>query len=72
MGEHFAAIGDAHYEEAETAELELPVALALYQRGYVTFEGAKKAQEDAREAVRQAAREAAEARRRAQEEADAA
>lgn len=68
MGEHFAALGDAHYEEGETAELQLPVAVALYDRGFVNFEGAKQASEDARQARLEAVRQRRDALRRAQEE----
>lgn len=47
MGQHIAGIGEAHYEEGETFTVELPVALNLYIRGYVNFEGAKQALADA-------------------------
>lgn len=62
MGEHVGGLGEAHYEEDETFTVELPIALALYERGYVNFEGARQAQQDARAArAAEAAREAAEA-----------
>jgi hypothetical protein len=68
MGEHFAALGDAHYEEGETPTLDLPVAVSLYDRGYVNFEGAKQASEEAREKRLEAIRQRREAERRAREE----
>jgi hypothetical protein len=68
MGEHFAALGDAHYEEGETANLQLPIAVSLYDRGYVNFEGAKQASAEAKEKRLQAIRERREAERRAREE----
>lgn len=43
MGEHIAGLGTVHYEEDETFPCELPRAVALYERGYVNFEGAKDA-----------------------------
>jgi hypothetical protein len=72
MGEHFGGIGDAHYEAGEKATLLLPVAIALFDRGFVNFEGAKEASEEARKARMAQARQRAEAMRRAQEEAEAA
>ena len=43
MGEHVAGLGTAHYEEGETFSVDLPIALANYERGYVNFDGAKDA-----------------------------
>lgn len=43
MGEHIAGLGTAHYEEGETFSVELPIATALYERGFVNFEGGKEA-----------------------------
>lgn len=43
MGEHVAGLGEAHYEEGETLTLELPVALSLFERGFVNFAGAREA-----------------------------
>lgn len=48
MGEHIAGLGTAHYEEGETFQVELPIALALYERGFVNFDGAKDALAEAR------------------------
>jgi hypothetical protein len=47
MGEHVPGLGTAHYEEGETFPVILPIALALYERGYVNFEGARDAQAEA-------------------------
>lgn len=68
MGEHFAALGDAHYEEGETPTFILPVAVTLYDKGYVNFEGAKEASEAARQQRQEAIRLRREAERRAREE----
>ena len=43
MGEHIAGLGTAHYEEGETFTVILPIALSLYERGFVNFDGAKDA-----------------------------
>jgi hypothetical protein len=43
MGEHIAGLGTAHYEEGETFTIALPIATALYERGFVNFEGGKEA-----------------------------
>lgn len=72
MGQHVGGFGDAHYEAEETATLPLPVAVALFDRGYVNFEGGKQASEDARKVRIEEGRQRAEAARRAREEADAA
>lgn len=48
MGEHVAGLGTAHYEEGETFTVELPIALALYERGFVNFDGAREAAEAAK------------------------
>lgn len=63
MGQHIGALGEVHYEEDETFTVDLPIALALYKRGYVNFEGARDAQaaiaaEDARQARSDAAEKA--------------
>lgn len=67
MGEHFATLGDAHFEEGEKTTLQLPIAVALFDRGYVNFEGGKQASAEAREARQKAAMERREAMRRAAE-----
>lgn len=46
MGEHIAGLGTAHYEEGETFTVILPIALNLYERGFVNFDGAKEAMAD--------------------------
>lgn len=43
MGEHVAGLGTAHYEEGETFQVELPIALQLYERGFVNFPNAREA-----------------------------
>jgi hypothetical protein len=67
MGEHIGGLGTAHYEEGETPSFQLPIAVALYDRGYVNFDGAREASQDAAKrrqtserALRRAAEEAAE------------
>lgn len=52
MGEHIAGLGTAHYEEGETFPIELPIAISLYDRGFVNFEGAKQASAEAKLAKR--------------------
>lgn len=52
MGEHIAGLGTAHYEEGETFTVELPIAIANYEKGYVNFEGAKAAAAEAKLARR--------------------
>lgn len=42
MGEHVAGLGTAHFEEGETFTTDLPIALALYERGYVNFPNARE------------------------------
>lgn len=60
MGEHVPGLGTAHYDEGEKFNVQLPVAVALYDRGFVNFPGARDASRDAAEArSAQAAREAA-------------
>lgn len=60
MGEHVPGLGTAHYEEGEKFSVLLPVAVALYDRGFVNFEGAREASREAAEARRaQVAREEA-------------
>jgi hypothetical protein len=48
MGEHVASLGEAHYEEGEKLTVALDIALNLYERGYVNFEGAKAAMAERR------------------------
>jgi len=48
MGEHVPGLGTAHYEEGETFTIQLPIAVALYDRGFVNFEGAREASQKAR------------------------
>lgn len=48
MGDHVAGLGTAHYEEDEKFDVQLPVAVALYERGFVNFPGAKEAVAKAR------------------------
>lgn len=52
MGEHIAGLGTAHYEEGETFTVALPIALALFERGFVNFDGAREAQAEAGKARR--------------------
>lgn len=52
MGEHVPPFGTAHYEEGETFTVELPVAVGLYDRGYVNFEGAREASKAVKEAAK--------------------
>lgn len=66
MGEHISGLGTAHYEEGETFNVALPIAINLYNRGFVRFEGAKEAVAEWRKA--QTAQ--AEADRREKEEFD--
>jgi hypothetical protein len=61
MGQHVAGLGTAHYEEGETFSVETPIAVALYRRGFVNFEGAKDiVAQFAAEKQAQAARDLAE------------
>ena len=53
MGSHIGGLGEAHYEEGETFSIELPIAVKLYDRGYVNFEGGRAASDEARSARRQ-------------------
>ncbi len=46
MGEHVSGLGTAHYEEGETFSVEMPIALSLYERGFVNFEGGRQALAD--------------------------
>jgi hypothetical protein len=43
MGEHVAGLGEVHFEEGETFDCDLPIAVQHYVRGWVNFEGAKEA-----------------------------
>lgn len=62
MGVHVGGIGEVHYEEGETFETALSIALNLYRRNYVNFEGAREAADDQRaEMQRQILAESAEA-----------
>lgn len=45
MGEHVPGLGEVHYEEGEPFTVELPIALALYRRGFVNFDGARDVHE---------------------------
>lgn len=45
MGQHVGGLGEAHYEEGETFDVILPVALTLYRRGFVNFPDAKAVNE---------------------------
>ena len=42
MGEHIAGLGTAHYEEGETFTVIMPIAISLYERGFVNFDGGKE------------------------------
>lgn len=46
MGEHVGGIGEAYFEEGEKVTLQLPIAVGLYDRGFVNFEGAKEASKE--------------------------
>lgn len=48
MGEHVPGLGTAHYEEGETFSVIQPIALSLYERGYVNFAGARDLATDAK------------------------
>lgn len=48
MGEHVGSLGEAHYEEDERFTIALEIALNLYERGYVNFDGAKAAMAERR------------------------
>lgn len=53
IGQHAAGLGEVHYEEGEKFTVALPTALALYERGFVNFDGARdvlKQQQAEREA----------------------
>lgn len=69
MGEHIAGLGTAHYEEGETFTVALPIAVALYDRGFVNFLDAKKASSDAKAERARAAAEMRAAARAAADEA---
>lgn len=43
MGQHVAGLGEVHFEEGETFTSPLPTAVLHYERGYVSFEGARGA-----------------------------
>lgn len=48
MGEHVGAVGEAHYDEGETFTVALPIAVALFDRGYVNFPGGREASQAAK------------------------
>jgi len=50
MGSHIGGLGEAHYEEGETFSIELPIAVKLYDRGFVNFEGGRAASDAAKTA----------------------
>jgi hypothetical protein len=52
MGEHIAGLGTAHYEEGETFSVIQPIALDLYERGFINFDGAKDAMAERKAARR--------------------
>lgn len=54
MGIHIGGVGEAFYEEDEKLVVPQPVALDLYEKGYVNFPNARKLLEE-RNARRQAA-----------------
>ena len=56
MGEHVPPYGTAHYEEGDTFTVELSIALSLYNRGYVNFDGAREKAKAAAEAALHAER----------------
>lgn len=68
MGQHVGGLGEAHYEEGETFTVGMPVALSLYERGFVNFPGSKEAFAQLKEA-RRSEHEATAARRAAQQAA---
>jgi hypothetical protein len=51
MGQHIGGLGEAHYEEGETFNVELPIAVSLYDRGFVNFPNAREASADMRRAM---------------------
>lgn len=55
MGVHVPSLGEAHYEEGETFTVEQPIALGLYKRGYVNFDGARDALAEETKRVREQA-----------------
>ena len=59
MGQHVSGLGEAHYEEGETFTIGLPIAIRLYARGFVNFEGARAALEAERERVSAEVRQSA-------------
>lgn len=69
MGQHVGGLGEAHYEDGEKFNVAVPIAVALYDRGFVNFEGAREASANAKA---ERARQAAEARAAAQAAEDAA
>lgn len=46
MGQHVAGLGEVHFEEGETFQCDLPIAVQHYVRGWVNFDGAKDAVAD--------------------------
>lgn len=69
MGEHIGGLGTAHYEEGETFSIALPIAVALYDRHYINFDGAKEASAAAKAERARAAAEARDAAAAAEAEA---
>lgn len=72
MGEHIGGLGTAHYDDGETFSIALPIAVALYDRGYVNFPNAREASNQARAERARAAAEIREAARLAAEESQLA
>lgn len=66
MGEHVAGLGEVHYEDGEEFETDLPIAINLYLRNFVNFDGAKEAVAE----WRQGESWRVQAERRAKEEQD--
>lgn len=56
-GVHIGGLGDAYYEEGETFTADLPIALALYRRNYVNFDGARQALDDEKKRIVEEERE---------------
>lgn len=69
MGEHFGGIGDAYFEEGDIVTLQLPISVALFNKGYVNFDGGKQASADAADLRASANRARREAEARARDEA---
>lgn len=63
MGQHVGGLGEVHFEEGETFPCPLPTAIIHYEKGWVSFEGARDAVAEAKAA--RAPMERAEARAKA-------